>query len=213
MVTPQVLLQAQRNRYATKKFEPGALLPSEVLQVLLESLRLTPSSFGLQPWHFLVVQNQKIREQLKKASWNQNQVCDASVHLVFCRPRQFGVAQVDAFVDLVAKTRKQEQSQLKAYRDMMVQFIESQTEKELEIWMEKQIYIGLGNLLTSAALLGVDACPMEGFDPLAYDKILELPARGLHSVVACPLGFRSSSDSYAKAPKVRLPKESLFTYL
>ncbi len=196
-------------RYATKAFDASRKLSSEQLATLKESMRMTPSSFGLQPWHFIFVCKSDVREKVKAASWGQSQVVDCSHHVVLCRKQDLTEADVDAHVNDIAKTRNVPIEGLKAYAQVMKGFLSAKTKEQVAQWMEKQVYIALGQLLTVCAELKIDACPMEGMDAAQYDEILQLPAKGLRAVVTCPIGFRSANDKYAELAKVRFPQGSI----
>jgi len=213
IVTPESLLNSLRWRYAVKKFDPSFVIPDEQLAALYESLRLTPSSLGLQPWKFVVVRDNELRKSLQSVSYNQSQIVDASMLLVLCRKAQYGNADIEHYTRTVATTRRQPYEALIAYRQMMEGFVASMDATSLVQWMEKQVYIALGNLLTSCALLGLDACPIEGFSRSEYDRLLELPEKGLNSLVVCAVGKRATDDSYQHAAKVRFASEDVFLTL
>ena len=201
------LISALNWRYATKQFDTNKKISTEQLDTLLESLRLSASSFGLQPWKFVIVENPALRETLVGHSWGQRQIADASHLIVLCRQTVIDSAYVEKYVQSVADTRHAPTEALEGYKNMMVGFIEGANQSgSIDAWMKNQVYIALGNLLTSAALIGVDACPIEGFDPKKYDEVLGLKALGLASCVVCPIGYRSADDAYASLAKVRLSK-------
>jgi nitroreductase len=153
-----------------------------------------------------------VRAKLLPASYGQVQITDASHLVVFAAKKNFSEADVDAFIRHSAATRGIPVESLAAYRDMLVGgIVKSMDEPAREAWARNQAYIALGNLLTSAALLGIDACPMEGFDRAQYDEILGLNSQGLASAVIATVGYRASTDKYANAPKVRFSKEQVFT--
>ena len=200
------ILEALRWRYATKKFDANKKLDDVTYQKLEEAMRLSASSFGLQPWKFVVVTDPEIKKQLPAHSWGQTQAEDCSHLVVICRIDDLNENYIDQYLDAIATTRGVTPESLASYAGMMKGFLNSPADKNT--WMEKQCYIALGTLLTAASLLGVDACPIEGFDHEAYDRILGLEAKGCRSVVLCPLGFRSLDDKYALAKKVRFPANS-----
>jgi nitroreductase len=211
-LSSQQLLAALRWRYATKMFDPARKIPADEWAALEESLVLSPSSFGLQPYRFLVVQDRATREKLLPHAWGQRQVVDASHFVVFAARTEITEAEIDAFLKLTASTRGVPVESLAAYRGMMTGSLLSASFKPLAVhWAARQAYIALGNLLTCATVLGVDACPMEGFVPAEFDKVLGLASQGLTASVCCALGYRSPADKYASLPKVRLPKEQLVT--
>lgn len=200
-------------RYATKQFDPEKKISSDQMGLLTEALRLTPSSFGLQPWKFFIVENADIRSQLRKASWDQPQITDASHVIVLTRRTDIDTAFVDAYIEEMAKTRNSSIEDLKEYSEMIKGSIARRDESELGNWAAKQVYIALGNLLTVAAIEKIDACPMEGFDPAQYDAILGLTEKNLTTVVVAPVGYRSDNDKYAHSPKVRFSKEDIIEHI
>lgn len=210
MAIPDEMIERLNWRCAVKQFDPAKKLDAAQVEYLKDVLRLVPSAFGLQLWKFLFIKDAKLREALVGKSWGQGQIKDAAELVVMCRPETVGEAQVDKFIAATVKTRGRDSAPLKAYVDMMKGFLRTLSEEQKGVWMEKQVYIALGQLLTAAAAAGIDACPMEGFDKAAYDEMLGLEAKGLRSVVLCALGFRAESDKYAKAAKVRYSKEEIF---
>jgi len=205
------LLEQLNWRYATKQFDPQRKISAPDWAALEEALWLTPSSGGLQPWKFVVVTDPARRASLLPAAYGQKQITDASHLVVFAAKRSFGEADVDAHIRRVAQVQGAPVEALAPLRNMLVGgIVQSQDEAARLAWARNQTYIALGNLLTSAALLGVDACPMEGFDRAQFDELLGLPAQGLTASVIATLGYRSPSDKYSNAPKVRFPKEQVF---
>lgn len=207
-------LLAQLNwRYATKKFDPTRQISAATWETLEQALLLSPSSYGLQPYHFVVVTNPDLRKQLRAAAWDQPQVTEASHFVVFARKLLLTEADVEKFVNLTTDTRGMARGSLKGYYDLMVgDLVRGPRNASIKEWAARQTYIALGNLLTSAALLGVDACPMEGFDPAKFDEILRLPAKGYGATNACALGYRAADDKYAAAKKVRFPAGELIEH-
>jgi nitroreductase len=210
-ISHKQLLDQLNWRYATKQFDPNRKISAQDWATLEEALLLTPSSGGLQPWKFIVVTDPAIRARLLPASYGQAQITDASHLVVFAAKQNFGEADVDAHVKHLAEVQGVSIDTLAPLRDMLVGgIVKSVDEKGRDAWARNQAYIALGNLLTSAALLGIDACPMEGFDRGQYDDILGLPAQGLATAVIATIGYRLPTDKYANAPKVRFPKEQIF---
>lgn len=200
MISTQNLLQQLRWRYATKKFDPTKKIAAADWAALEEALVLTPSSFGLQPWKFIVITDSATKEKLVPASWGQKQLAEASHVVVFAIKKNLGAAEVDRFLQRTVEVRGGSLEALAGYRNMMTGFL---AKTNVQDWATRQVYIALGNFMTSAALLGIDACPMEGLEPAKYDELLGLPARGLATVVACVAGYRAADDKYATLPKVR----------
>jgi nitroreductase len=210
-IHPEQLLAQLHWRYATKKFDPQRKISAQDWAALEEALRLSPSSGGLQPWKFIVVTDPAVRARLQPASHGQAQIADASHLVVFASKLNISDADVDAHIQHLAKVQGASVEALAPLRNMLVGgIVKSQDEAGRNAWARNQTYIALGNLLTSAALLGIDACPMEGFDRAQYDEILGLKAKGFAAAVIATLGYRSPADKYAGAPKVRFPKEQVF---
>lgn len=212
LITNQAL-DALAWRYATKVFDANQKLDNEQLHLLMEAVQLAPSSYGLQPYQVLVVENQEVKEQLKAAAYGQSQLADASHIFIFAINKNFTEAHVDEFVENIVKTRNIEVGAIKGYVDVMKNTVNSRSQDELAIWNARQAYIALGVLLETAALHEIDACPMEGFEHAKFDEILGLADRNLTSVVIAPVGFRSSEDAYQFYQKVRKSKEDLFIHI
>lgn len=206
------LLEQLNWRYATKQFDPTRKISAQDWAVLEEALLLTPSSGGLQPWNFIVVTDPAVRAKLLPASFGQAQITNASHLVVFASKKNFNESDVDAHIKHVAEVQGVSVEALAPLRGMLVGgIVQSMDEKARDAWARNQAYIALGNLLVSAAVLGIDACPMEGFDRARYDEILGLGAKGLASAAIATLGYRLPTDKYASAPKVRFPREQIFT--
>jgi nitroreductase len=210
----QNLLDCLRWRYATKHFDPQRKISAEDFFALEQALVLSPSSCGLQPWKFLIVSDPAIRTRLKAASRGQSQITDASHLVVLAIKTSFGEKEVDDFLTRAAEVRQIPIESLAGYRNMIMNtIIRGLDDSARQTWETCQIYIALGFLLTSAAVLGLDACPMEGIIPAEYDAILGLEAKKLKTIVACALGYRSPHDKYATIPKVRFPAEQVLIHV
>lgn len=209
------LVKQQLNwRYATKKFDPNRKIPPEIWEVLEESLRLAPSSFGLQPWRFVVVNNPDIRAQLVEHSWGQKQVVDASHLIVLALQKDIGIDDVDRYINYMAQVQGIPGENLQGFGKMIKGFLTHPPYPlNLEEWAARQVYIALGQLMTTAAFLGIDTCPMEGFIPEKYDELLGLTGTRYRSVVVCPVGYRAEDDKNAHRRKVRYPKSDVFMYV
>lgn len=199
-----------RWRYATKKFEPSKKITSEQLEILKEALRLTPSSYGLQPLKYFIVEDPSIREKLKEKSFGQNQITDASHVIVICTNLKVPTTQIDTYVDLIAKERTVTRDSIEGFGDYMKSTLNELNEEEIKAWTTKQAYISLGFLLAACAELGIDSTPMEGFEPDGYDEILNLKDQNLHAVLVCTVGYRHEEDKNQWNPKVRKHHDDLF---
>ena len=201
------ILKAMQWRYATKKFNPDKIIEEELVNEILESLRLTATSYGLQLMKVVVVEDKKVREDLVRYSFGQNQVLDASHLLVLCREKEAKFEHIEGFINDIAEIRSTEIERLEGFKNMMTNSILTKSEEWQEVWLINQVYIALGNLLTTCAMLRVDACPMEGFLSDKYDEVLELEQEGLSAVLVIPIGYRADDDKYAKVKKVRRANE------
>lgn len=209
-LSPQQLLNALEWRYATKVFDPAKKIPADIWHALEQALVLTPTSYGMQPYQFLVVQDAAKRAALLPHSWNQKQVVDCSHFVVFTARTEMTEADVAKFIQRTSDVRDILLEKLNFNRDMILSdVVKGPRGKTAHEWAARQCYIALGNLMTSAAVLGVDACPMEGINPLEYDHVLGLNGSGFKTVVACALGYRAAGDKYASLPKVRFETKDL----
>jgi nitroreductase len=213
-ISPADLIERLNWRYATKQFDPAKKIPADVWAAIEEALVLSPSSYGLQPYRFFLINDPCLRANLRPHTWGQSQVTDASHYVVFGRKQSMTEADVAAFISLNAQIRNVDPASLENYRKLMISdVVRGPRSRTVAEWAARQTYIALGNLLTSAALLGVDACPIEGMDVTKYDEILGLPASGYSTVCSCALGYRSLEDKYASRPKVRFPASELLHVL
>jgi nitroreductase len=208
-LTPDQLLAALSWRYATKQFDATRKIPADVWDALEQSLVLTPSSFGLQPWQFLTVQDEEIRSRLQAESWNQSQVTEASHFVVLTARTDLDSSDIDMWVTRMAEVQNKSEQDLAPMKGMIAGFAKTMSCEARHAWNTRQVYIALGQLMTSAALLGIDTCPMEGISAAAYDRILNLENSGYATSVACALGYRSSGDKYATIPKARFSREQV----
>ncbi|MDG0817861.1 NAD(P)H-dependent oxidoreductase [Bdellovibrio svalbardensis] len=212
-MTHAKIQEALEWRYATKKFDSTKKISAQDWKTLTDSLTLAPSSYGIQPWKFLVIENPAVREQLKPVSWGQTQVTDASHYVVFLYKETMDEAFVQKYINRIAEVRGAPLEALDGYKEMMVNNLVKAPEEKIRVWSQRQAYIAMGFLLETAALLKIDATPMEGFDPAAYDKILGLEGTGWKSVATVALGYRHSEDSYQNLKKVRFADEALIEYV
>lgn len=207
------LLGLQEWRCSVKKFDAAKKIPDHTWDALEKSLILSPSSFGLQPWKFLIVKSDEMKQKLLPLSWNQAQVTDCSHHVVFTYRNKVDAAYVQHFVNSIIETRNVTAEKTEAYKQMMQGFIDrGNKEGWVTNWAIKQVYIALGNFMTSAAALGVDTCPMEGIDPAKYDEVLGLKGTDYSTVVCCSAGYRHREDPYTKLKKVRFSPKDLVKY-
>jgi nitroreductase len=214
VINPEQILERLQWRYATKKFDPTKKIPEPVWQALEQSLVLSPSSFGLQPWKFFVIRNPEIRQRLLEYSWGQTQVVEASHLVVLAIKKDLNASDVDRYVTRMAKVQQVPTESLEGFAKVVKNFLVNPPYKlDLDEWAARQTYLALGFYMTCAAMLGIDTLPMEGFVPAKYDEVLGLPAKGYHAVVLCPAGYRAEDDKYAAKPKVRYPTEVVVDYI
>ena len=196
-------------RYATKKFDSAKKISEKDLNELLESARLSASSFGLQPWKFVVVEDKNLREKLKGEGFGQPQITDASHLIVLCSIRNLDEKYIKKYIEHVAKIRGISVDALKGSEDMMVGFAKQLGKQAMLEWTKKQTYIALGTLLSACALKKIDASPMEGFNPEKFDEILGLEKLGLASAVLCAVGYRSEKDETQHQKKIRFDMKDI----
>lgn len=207
------VLAQLHQRYAVKRFDPARPIPEADWETLEQAAILTPSSYGLQPWAFVVVRDPELRAKLRPVSWNQSQVTDASHLMVFAIKARLTEADVQKFIDRTVTVRNAPPASLEGYKKMMVQHVVAGLNPPQQAeWMARQLYIALGNVMTTAAMMGIDTCPLEGIDPVQYDEILGLKPQGLATKCALALGFRHAEDKYALAAKVRYEKPDVIFY-
>jgi nitroreductase len=209
-LSPEALVAQLRWRYAVKKFDPARRIPDATWRALEEALVLSPSSYGIQPWRFVVVEDAAVRARLRPASWNQAQVTDASHYVVFAHRADLGEADLDRYVRRTAEVRGVTEESLASFRRMMVGgVVKGMDTARRDQWAALQVYIALGGFMTAAAVIGVDTCPMEGIKPARYDEILGLSAEGYRTICACAAGYRAADDRSASLPKVRYPHDEV----
>ena len=190
-------------RYACKKFDPSKKLSEEKLNMLKEVFNLTATSYGLQPLKMLVINNLDIQKQLVPISMDQEQVRDASHVLVLCREAGLTSEYIIEYFNRVEATRNTPRDILDPFQEFLLTSFAEKKPEDIKLWMEKQAYLALGNLLTACAIEEIDACPMEGFEPEKYDELLQLEEKGLRSVLVLPVGYRAEDDFFSGLKKVR----------
>ncbi len=211
-VSNETLIKQLKWRYATKIFDPSKRISDADWRTLEEVLVLTPSSFGLQPWKFFVVDTPALKEKLVAASWGQTQVKDASHTLVMAIKNNMDADHIVRYVEHTADVRGVPVDSLEKFKQVMLNFA-MRPGFDVNTWAKDQVYIALGNFMTAAAMLGIDTCPMEGIVPAKYDEILGLGKLGYATVVGCPAGFRAADCKYATTPKVRFKHDDVIGHL
>ncbi|WDF58631.1 NAD(P)H-dependent oxidoreductase [Flavobacterium sp. KACC 22758] len=204
------LLDNLKWRYATKKFDATKKISAADLNTLKEAVRLAASSYGLQPYKVIIVENPEIREKLKAAAYGQTQITDASQLFIFANDLNAGPESVAAYIKNISETRGVPAEALGGFADMMNGVISNLSQEAKNIWTAKQTYIALGTLLAAAAELKIDATPMEGFNPAAFNEILGFDKLGLNASVIATVGYRHDEDDTQHFKKVRKSHEELF---
>lgn len=197
-------------RYATKKYDSSKKISNEDFNVIKETLRLTPSAYGLQPLKFLIIENPEIRLKLVEKSYGQQQVAEASHLIILCSYIDINSDHVQEMVNLMSKTRNLPLESVDGFKNYVNQTLEPLSIEIKSNSNAKQAYIALGNLLHTCATLRIDATPMEGFDPAGYDEVLGLNEKNLRATLVCPIGYRHEEDKYQYLKKVRRNHEDLF---
>jgi len=200
---PNSVIDSLKWRYATKKFDSERKLPQEKVDLLKQAFNLTATSYGLQPLKLMIISDQKIKQRLKAASMNQQQVVQASHLLVFCIEDDINDNYIRKYFEKVEEVRETPREVLKDFEAFLIDSFDGKPKEEVSNWMTKQAYLAMGNLLTVCAMEQIDSCPMEGFDPDEYDNILGLKEKGLRSVLVMPVGYRAQDDMFASLKKVR----------
>ena len=190
-------------RYAVKKFDPKKTLSEEKLERLKQAFNLTATSYGLQPITLIVLKDKELQQGLVTHSFDQPQVAQASHVLVICTQEAIDQDYITNYFEQVKKVRGTSDSVLQPFREALVADFSKKEIREIRDWSKNQAYLALGNLLTVCAMEKIDSCPMEGFDPVAYDRVLGLGERGLTSVLVLPVGYRAEDDMFSEFKKVR----------
>ncbi|MBW2960890.1 NAD(P)H-dependent oxidoreductase [Mesonia aestuariivivens] len=206
----KTLLENLNWRYATKRFDENKKINKKDLSDLKEAIRLSASSYGLQPYKFIVVEDQTVKEKLRAAAYNQPQLTEASQVIILASYTEVKEEYIQNFMKDVAETRGLKVSDLEGYANMIKGASMTLPKDQQAVWTAKQAYIALGFLLTAAATLKIDSCPMEGFNAEEFDEILGLKEKGLTTAVIAPVGYRSEEDATQNQKKVRKSNEDLF---
>jgi len=215
-ITAETLLERLHWRAAIKKFDPARKIPADAWAALERAMILAPSSSGLQPWSFLVITDPATRQKLRAVSYNQAQITDASHLVVFCRRRALDAAYIERYIARMAHIRTVDPASLDGLRKSLLNTVANPAGLHggnWDAWTSRQVYIALGFFLSAAAMLGIDACPMEGFDAAKYDEILGLHAKGLAATVIATTGYRAADDPFAAKPKVRWDAKDIVTHI
>lgn len=203
-------LENQNWRYATKKFDSTKKISTEDLNTLKEAIRLSTSSYGLQPYKVFIIENVDLRANLQPAAWGQSQIVDASHLIIFANQTNVTNEDIDSYLKNVAETRNIPETALTGYGDFMKGAIGTKSDTDKSNWASKQTYLALANLMNAAAELKIDVTPMEGFVPDQVNEILGFTEMGLNASLIAPIGYRSEEDATQHQKKVRKSNEELF---
>ena len=190
-------------RYAVKKFNDDKVLPEEKVDLLKKAFNLTATSYGLQPITLLVIKNKALQQLLVQHSFEQQQVAQASHVLVICTQKIIDSQYIHRYFDKIRKVRGTSDEILNPFKSALVKDFSKKDVEEIKKWAINQAYLAMGNLLTICAMEKIDSCPMEGFEPSAYDEVLKLDKKGLASVLVLPIGYRAEDDMFSDFKKVR----------
>ena len=197
-------------RYATKKFNPDKKIPNSDIELIKESIRLAPTSYGLQLFKVIVIENQTKKEELRKLSYNQSQVSDASHIFIFCNSTKVFEKDIDLYIKNKSISHKIPIEENKGYGDFLKKTLLKKESEEISIWTKNQIFISLSHLMTTCASLKIDSCPIEGFDALKYNAFLDINKKSLSAGVVAAIGYRSESDNSQYDKKVRKSIKDIF---
>ena len=203
------IIESLQWRYATKKFEPSKAVSEDDLNVILQAGNLAATSYGLQPFQFIVVADAQTRQQLVAHSYNQPQVADASHVIVIAIRTDVDTAYIKQSAAMTEEMRGLEKGQLDGYAKQMIGAITSMDDDAKTAWAQKQAYIALANMMVACAELKIDSCPMEGFVAAQYDQLLDLESKNLHATVVLPVGYRADDDPQQELAKVRKPLQEM----
>lgn len=205
------IIEKLKWRYAAKKFDAEAYISGDKLKIIKEAFNLTATSYGLQPIKLAVLKDKNLQKGLVKHSMNQEQVGQASHILVFCVDTKIDKAYIESYFNRIKAIRNTPDDILNPFKEFLIDDFENKPKETIKKWAINQAYLAMGNLLTVCAIEDIDACPMEGFAPDVYDKMLNLDKKGLESVLVMPIGYRASDDMFAGFKKVRKEvNESVF---
>ncbi len=196
------IVEALHWRYAVDQFSTKKI-PTQTLKNLLDATRLSASSYGLQPYHIMVIESPELKAQLLPYSYGQDKIYHCSHLVVFAAHRNIGDNTVDRYINKYAEVTAQSRQTFTKYSEHIKSALRDQTAEQKQQWAHQQAYIALGNFLTCAAMMQIDSCPMTGFDNQGYDQVLSLNELGLTTTVICPVGYRHPNDKQAQRPKVR----------
>ena len=197
-------------RYATKKFSPEKKIPISDIEIIKESIRLAPTSYGLQLFKVIIIEIQLKKEALRKLSYNQSQFPDASHLFIFCNSTKVFEKDIDLYIENKSISQEKSLEENKGYGDFLKKTLLNKSSEEISEWTKNQIYIALAHLMTACASLKIDSCPIEGFDTSKYNEFLDINKKSLSAGVVAAIGYRSESDNSQYDKKVRKSIKDIF---
>ena len=197
-------------RYATKEFNSEKKITNSDLEIIKESIRLSPSSYGLQLFKVFIIESQKLKDKLRKVSFNQSQISDASHLFVFCNYTKVLEKDIDLYIQNKSLIQQMPITKNEGYGVFLKKNLLKKETEETSIWTNNQVYIALANLMTTCASLKIDSCPIEGFEASKYNEILNINERNMNAAVVCAVGYRSKLDTSQHEKKVRKSSQDLF---
>ena len=200
-------------RYATKKFDTKKKISDSNIELIKESISLAPTSYGLQLFKVIIVEKKEIKDDLKKASFNQSQISDASHIFIFCNSTKIVENDIDTYIKNKAAIQNKTISEISGYGDFLKDTLLKKEHNKISTWTANQVYIALSHLMTFCPSLGIDSCPIEGFEASKYNDILKLNNRNLNSTVVAAVGYRSNKDLSQYEKKIRKSNDELFETL
>jgi nitroreductase len=207
------LLDTLNWRYACKKFDPSRKVSEADIEFIKEAVRLSASSFGLQLYKVLVIEDQELKSILRPASWNQSQITDCSHLFVFCHYTVMTQKMVEEYADLRSQVQNKSREETMNYINYMYGKVSTYSTNFFDAWASRQTYIALSNLLTACGELRIDSCPIEGFEKASYNEILGLPGQNLSASVVAAVGYRADDELNQHNKKVRRPANQIFEHI
>ena len=197
-------------RYATKKFNPNKKIPNTDLELIKESIRLAPTSYGLQLFKVIIIENQVQKDELRKFSYNQSQISDASHLFIFCNSTKVFEKDIDVYIQNKSISQEMPVEENKGYGDFLKKTLLNKDSEKTSVWTKNQTYIALTHLMTACASLKIDSCPIEGFNTALYNEFLDINKKSLSAGVVAAVGYRSESDNSQYYKKVRKSTKDIF---
>ncbi len=212
MNSEKSIIESLKWRYACKKFDKTKKLSTDQLSLLKNAFNLTATSFGLQPLKMLVIKGDVLKEQLLPHAYFQPQITSCSHLLVLCIDTSFGEESIDSYFELEKSIRGTSEEIIEKFRNQLKSIFKNKNRAQIDSSSIHQAYINIGSLMTVCADQGIDSCPMEGFNPVKFDAVLNLEQQHLRSILLLPVGFRAEDDIMSGMKKVRKPLDDVIIH-